>query len=122
MIQEGLGGNEEARAAEAALCSTVNHPGDLDRMQVFRRADAFDRGNAGPVFNLIHLGDAGSDDLAVHDHRADAALGHATSDLGARQAELPAKHVRQRSFGACDNRPEYPVDIKGLFLHTFLLI
>ena len=94
LIQEGLRGDDEAGAAEAALSPAVYHPGHLDRMQVFRRADTFDSGDLRAFLDLFHLGDAGTDHFSVQDYRAGAALGHAAADLGARQAELSAKHVR----------------------------
>ena len=40
--QEAVGGDDEARGAEAALGAAVGDPGLLQRMQVLRGADALD--------------------------------------------------------------------------------
>ena len=82
----------------------------LDRMQIQRGADPFDGGDLGPVLDPLHLGDAGADQLAVHDHVAGAALAVAATDLGPGQMKLFAQHIGQERFLVNDQRPFDAVD------------
>jgi hypothetical protein len=87
LVQQALGRDDEARRAETALGPAMDHPGLLQRMQVARLADALDGLHLGPVIHALHLGHAGADHLAVHDHAARAALALAAADLGPGQAQ-----------------------------------
>ena len=69
-VQQGLGRHDEARAAEAALCPAVGHPGHLQRMKVVLRTQSLDGENLRIVLYRLHLYDTRPDDLAVHDNGA----------------------------------------------------
>ena len=50
-VDQGLGGDNEARGTEAALRAAVDHPGHLQGMQILGGADALDGGDGGTVGN-----------------------------------------------------------------------
>ena len=87
-----------ARRAVAALVAVVLDEGGLHRMQLVRRAQAFDGGDLGA---LVHhrQRQAGVDAPAVDDHRAGAALAVVAALLGAGQVQVLAQRVEQRGAG-----------------------
>ena len=115
LVQQALGGHDEARGAEAALGRAVDHPGHLQRMQVLRGADAFNGGDVGVVLDPADLGDAGAHDLAVEDHRTGAALAFAATDLGPDQVHLLAQHLGQEGIGVNDELALDAVDDPDFF-------
>ena len=93
----------------------------LDGVQMEGRADALDGGDLRPVRQFLHLHRAGTDQLAVHDDIAAAALAGAAPDLGARQVELLAQDVRQAGLLIDDQSPFDAVDVDDLLSHGGLL-
>ena len=81
--------------AIAALVAVVLDEGRLHRMQVLRRAQAFDGGD---LVALVHhrQRQAGIDAAPVDDHRAGAALAVVAALLGAGQVQVLAQRVEQR--------------------------
>ena len=88
VLEQDLRADDEAGRAEAALGAAVGHPGNLQRVHVGQRADAFDCGDFGIVGHSAHLEDAGLGDLAVHDDVACAAVALAAADLAAGQQQV----------------------------------
>ena len=93
VVEQHLRRHDETRRADAALRAAMRHPGDLQRMQFFRRADAFDRDDLGARRELLDGGLTAAVRLAVDDHRARAALAVFTADLATRQQHLLAQDV-----------------------------
>ena len=112
LFQQGVSGHDEAGAAETALNAAEAGPGQLQRMGIVGRADALDSGDLGIVLDVLHLLDAGADQLAVEDDGAGAAQTDVAADLGAGEA-YPAQDFSQRilfriaeneTFGAVDGQ------------------
>ena len=110
LSKQRLGAHDEAGRAEAALRAAVAHPRKLQRMQVFRAADALDGLDFRTVLKLAHLEDTGALRLAVYQHRAGAALPHAAGNLTARKVLLLAQDLSKGIVGIDDNRLARPVD------------
>ena len=110
-VDEGLGGDDEARGTEAALGATVDHPSHLQGVQVLRGADALDGGDGRAVGHALHLGDTGADQLAVHDHVAGTALALTAADLGAGEAQTFADDIGEQISAFADHRTHDPVDV-----------
>lgn len=96
LLEQDLGADDEARAAEAALGAAVGHPSDLDGVQVVDGADALDGGDLGVVAQLRDLGDAGARDLAVDYDVARAAVALAAADFAAREHQPLAQYLGER--------------------------
>lgn len=101
------------------LDGVVEDEGLLDRMQVDGSSDTFDGGDAGPVFDPLHPGGAGADQLAVRDHVTCAALAVAATDLDTGQVKLFTQNIGQERFLVDDQRAFNTVDVKHLLDHTF---
>ena len=84
--------------AVAALIAVVLDEGGLHRMQVLRRAEPLDGGDA---VALVHhrQRQAGVDPPPVDDHRAGAALAVVAALLGAGEMQMLAQRVEQRGAG-----------------------
>src|SRR5436309_5668961 len=54
--------------------------------------------------------DAGTDRLAIDQHRASAALRQAAAEFGAVELEVVAQHVEQRRVRLSGNRTAHPID------------
>src|SRR5262245_55663007 len=90
--------HDEARGAEATLCCALINICLLHGMETAIGArDAFDGGDVGAVYAL-HLHDAGTHRLAIHDHHATAAMASGATVFRARQPQIIAKHVHQHGL------------------------
>src|SRR5579859_1234559 len=107
-LQEGRRAHDLAGLAVAALGHVLLQPGLLHRVaQIGRqRLDGDDLGALGGLGRQ----DAGALRLAVHVHRAGAALGDAAAELGPGQAQLVAQHPEQR-------RVVLDIELMGLAVH-----
>ena len=108
-IEQGLGLQDEARGAEAALGGTVLDKCLLQRVQ--RRTDSllccrgrlparrysFDRRDRSPLC-LESRVDARNNAAPVDDHRACPALGFVAADLGACQPQIVAQKLAQKTM------------------------
>ncbi len=90
----------------------------LKRMEIERRPDPFNRRDLGIVVDPLHLHGAGTDQFAVEDHVAGAALAGPTADFDAGQMQLLAQHIGQQRFLVNDQRPLNAIDIEYLLNHT----
>ncbi len=117
-VQQGLGRDDEARAAEPALGRAMNGPGKLDGVKLVRSADALDGRDAGLVRNPAHLGDAGTDHFPVQNHRTTSALPLATPDLCSRQFELFAQRIGQKRIRVHHHHLQFTVDIQIFSNHA----
>ena len=59
-VEQHLRRHDEAGRADAALRAAVGHPGDLQRMQIARRSDAFDGDDLGPRRQFLRAGSCSS--------------------------------------------------------------
>ena len=84
LLEQGVGGDDKAWDAEAALDAAVGDERLLKRMQVHRRTDALNGHDLGKFGDGLHLFDTRLDDLAIQKDGADAA--HANADVYKRQA------------------------------------
>ena len=80
-VQKGLGGNDEAGRAEAALNAAVGDPCLLKGMQVVRGAEALEGLDHGVLRDLSVFLDTCAAGLAVQDDGADAALTGAAAEF-----------------------------------------
>ncbi len=92
-IYECLGRNNEARGTESALRAAVGDPRHLDGVQLIRCADTLGSGNHGSVCNATHLHGTGTDQLAIHNDRATAALAGAATHLDTGQPQVLTQDV-----------------------------
>src|SRR3990172_1426291 len=98
LVEEGLGGDDLAGSADAALEAAVLDEGLLDRVEVILAADALDCREVGAV-GLDGQRDAGGDDAAVHEDGAGAADADAAGLFGAGEAEVVAEEVDEGAAG-----------------------
>ena len=111
-VEQRLGGDQQARRAEAALQGRVLEELLLQRMQSppsampsmvsIRRPSASARQHQ-----------AGADQAAVDDDAAGAAVARAAAFLGAGQAQLVAQRVEQRLRGSVRNSAGSPLTVVG---------
>src|SRR5215469_8798016 len=94
-VEQRLGGDDQARRAEAALQRRMLEEFLLHRVQLVAFGDAFDRRD-GAALGLDAEHQARADDIAVADDRAGAAVARATAFLAAGEAEFVAQHVEHR--------------------------
>ena len=93
-VQQGLGSDDEAGGANAALQRRMLEKLLLNRVQAVALGDAFNGGDLGP-FRLRSQHQAGADQAAIDDHRAGTAVASAAAFLGAELADLVAQRVEQ---------------------------
>ncbi len=94
LIKKGLGGDNEARRAEAALLSIVIDECLLNGMEVAGFAQAFHGGDLRALrINGQHR--TGVDGFVVHEHGACAAGAAIADALGAGKLKLVAQSVQQ---------------------------
>src|SRR6516225_11395589 len=93
-VQEGFGGDQQARRAEAALQGRVLQEFPLQRMEIMAARHALDRLD-GAAFGLDRKHQARADQAAVDGHAAGAAITGAASLLAAGQMQLVAQHIQQ---------------------------
>ncbi len=93
--------------------------GLLQRMRLLERAEPLDGGDLGAA-ERADRGDAGADRLAVHQHRAGAALGQPAAELGAVERQVVAQHIEQRGVRlgrhAVARAVDFQIDCHGLGL------
>ena len=92
--QQGLGGEEDARRAVAALGRAQLREGLLQRVQLAAIGHPLHRLDLAALA-LDGQGQAGQHGLAVHQHRAGAALPQLAAVLGAREVEVLAQHLEE---------------------------
>ena len=111
-VEQGLGGQHDARRAEAALRAAVLDERLLDGMQRRRRRQALDGDDvAARRFQRQHQ--AGVDGSAVDQHRAGAAVAVAATFLGAGEADAVAQQLEQRVARVGEHRALLAVDGAG---------
>src|SRR5262245_40069516 len=93
-VQQGFGGDQQARRAEAALQGRVLQEFPLQRMEIMAARHALDRLD-GAAFGLDRKHQARADQAAVDGHAAGAAITRAASLLAAGQMQLVAQHIQQ---------------------------
>ena len=94
LVQQRLGRHDHPRRAEAALNGAGQHKGLLNEVGILGRPEPLDADDLGPL-QFHHLGEAGTDRLAVHDDRAGAALPLPVAGLlGPGEAKVPAQIVK----------------------------
>jgi hypothetical protein len=95
LVEEHFRGHQDAVHAVAALCGLLLDERCLKRVRFLDRPEAIQRLDV-----LIGHGRdrnrAGAYRIAVHDHRAGAALRQAATEPGAVLVEIVAQHVQQR--------------------------
>src|SRR6266545_4075337 len=82
LVEQGLGGHDEARGTEAALLCVVLDEGGLERMELVDRAETLDGLDPG-VLGLDRQDAAGVDRPAVQEDGAGAARAAVADPLGA---------------------------------------
>src|ERR1019366_6207740 len=90
-----------AADAIAALVHLLLDPGGLQRVRLFRRAEARERGDR-PPGDRGHRRDTGAYRLSVDMHRAGAALAEPAAEARIVEAELVAQGVEQGHLGIVD--------------------
>ena len=110
VVQQDLGGHDEAGGAEAALGAAMCHPGNLQGMHIGNGTDAFDGGDLSVLSDLAQLHDAGTGNLAVHNDVTGAAMTLAAADLTAGQQQTVPKEAGQSLVLAYQHGAGYTVD------------
>ena len=118
VVQQHLGGHDEAGGAEAALGAAVSHPSHLQRMQVGQGADALDGGDFRAILDLAEPSQAGAGDLAVYDDVTGAAVALAAADLTAGQQQALPQEGRQSLVFVHQNIPGDAVNNKRFSDHS----
>src|SRR6185503_11821895 len=95
LLQQRLGGHQEARRADAALQRRVLDELALQRMQLVALGHALDGGDR-PAVRLHAQHQARAHEAAVDGDAAGAAVAGRAAFLGAGEAQLVAQHVEQR--------------------------
>src|SRR5215471_5521594 len=93
-LEQLAGSQDHAGRAEAALKAVFLPEGFLHRMQLAVLSQAFD-GHDGGAVGLHGQDRAGLDRVAVHQHRAGAALARIAADVGSGQTQRLAQEMRQ---------------------------
>ena len=122
VVQQHLGGHDEAGGAEAALGTAVGHPGHLQRVHIGNGADALNGGDLGAVFQAAHFGDAGAGDLAVYNHVAGAAVAFAAADLTSGEQQTLPEHRCQGFVVLHQQGAVYAVDDQVFLNHCHFLL
>ena len=118
LVQEGLGGDDEAGGAEAALGRAVDHPGHLQGVEIVRGAHPLDGGDGGSFGQLGHLGHAGADQLAVQNNVATAALSFIATHLGPGETQLLAQNMGQGLVRGGHHGLFLAVDLQSFLNHV----
>ena len=112
VIEQRLRGHDHARDADAALRSPMLDERVLEGVKAIALGQALD-GLDGGAIRLIREHQAGVDGLAVHEHRARAALALAAAFLGPGQAQVLAQHVDEPLVAAHPQAPRLAVHGAG---------
>ena len=111
-VEQGLGGDEEAGRADAALQGGPFQEALLQRVQVALLGQAFDRLDRRP-FGLDGQHDAAIHRHAVHQHGAGAAVAVVAAFLGAGQPQVVAEHFQQALPRLAEELGRFAVDRRG---------
>ena len=111
--QQTVGGDDEARSAEAALNAAVGNPRLLQGVQSAGCADPFDGEDAAVFGDATDLPGAGTDRLPVDQDGAGAADADAAADLHAGEAHPPKNGGQPILFGINDDPALNAVDLEG---------
>ena len=111
-VQQGLGAHDHPGDAVAALRRLLGLKGLLDQPRRGRRTQPLD-GDHLAALDGDGGQQAGEHRLAVHGHRACAALPQAAAELGPVELQVAAQHIeqRRRRFGV--HRMVGAVDVEG---------
>src|SRR5450631_2551490 len=115
VAQESGGGHDPAVDTVAALQRLLLDVSRLQRMRLFRRAEAGQRHDLA----IAHRGqrrDAGADRLPVEMYGAGAALRQPAAELRIVEADVVAQGVKQRHVGVSIDRMGLAVDVEAEFL------
>ena len=116
-VQQGLGGHDHPGRTEAALDGAGQDKGLLDEVRILGRPEPLDADDLGPL-QLHHLGEAGTDRLAVDDDHAGAALPLPVAGLlRPGQAQVLAQVVEQDHVRTGLHLLLYAVYCQSYFLH-----
>jgi hypothetical protein len=96
-IENGLRCQDYATETKPALSRPFLNKRLLDRVRVFRRAQAFQRRDF-VLTNRTYRHDTRPHDLAAHDYSAGSALSHSTSESRSTQPKLVVQNKQQWHF------------------------
>ncbi len=97
-IEQCLGRHDHAVDAVAALRGLLIDEGLLNLVQFLGRAQTFQRGDR-LILDCADRRDTGANGVAVHNHRASAALRHAAAELRAVEFQVVAQDIEQGNIG-----------------------
>ena len=97
----------------------MSHPGNLQRMQIFRRPQIFNGRNLGMIRHSAHFRDTGPDRFSIHDHSTGAALTGSATDLATRQQELFPQYTGQGLVWFSNKGSLHSIDLENPLLHFF---
>ena len=112
VAQESGGGHQPAIDAVAALRHLLFNISGLQRMRLFRRAEAGQRHDLG-VADSGERRDAGTHRLAVEMHGAGAALCQPAAEMRIVEADIVPQCVKQRHVGVGIDRMSLAIDVEG---------
>ncbi|MPM02681.1 hypothetical protein SDC9_48936 [bioreactor metagenome] len=113
--EQGVGGHDESRRAEAALDGAQFHEGGLQGVKILRGSDPFQRNDLAVFRHFRYFPCAGANELPVENHRAGTANPRIAPHLDAGEPKAP-QHVRQGVFRrVTDKNPVRAVDLQPHF-------
>src|SRR5206468_2890231 len=111
-VEQRLGRHHHAVAAVTALAGLLLDERALEWVEAVERAEPLDRRDAA-LRHAGHRGHARAHGLAVHQHRAGAALREPAAELRAVQLEVVAQYIEEGSVGVDRDRLALAVDLKS---------
>ena len=121
VVQQDLGGHDEAGGAEATLSAAMSHPGNLQGVHIGNGTDAFNGGDLSILSDLAQLHNAGACNLAVHNDVTGTAVALAAADFTAGQQQTLTQEAGQGLVLAYQNRTGCAVDDECSLDHTVFL-
>ena len=118
LVQQRLGGHDHAGGAEPALDRAGQNEGLLDEMRVVGGSQALHRDDVG-TFQVGHPGQARPHRLAVHYHRAGAALAFPVAGLlGSGQPQILPQQIQQHGFRIDDHLAPSSIHTQSDLFHS----
>ncbi len=111
LVEEGLGGQDDAAQAEAALGGLFVDERLLNRMRLLGCPEALERRDRSRA-DLADRRDTRADRTSVGEHRARAALALAAAELRPAKGEIVAQDVEQRRRGIDVDRLRASVNVQ----------
>ena len=120
--EDGTRGHDHAVSAIATLCGLLGDESGLDGARLFLRAKAFQSGH-GAARHLFDGRNARAHGLAIHQHRAGAALAQPAAEFCSLQRKLVAQDVEKRLLRIpgidCDRAP---VNAEFVLRHSIIIL